>query len=164
MGPEKLLKKDVFLFLKQNKTAVISTVAAEGNAEAATIYYGVDNDFNFYFVTGEKTRKYANLKRNPRVSLVITDEYQLKTLQTEGEIKELYSVKKNSKSVKLLTEALSPTIMQTIAYIWDPIPPIMKMNVGSISIFRLKPKWMRWADFSGPVKKTKGHYFKLIIP
>jgi len=164
MGPEKLLKKDVFLFLKQNKTAVISTVSADNTAESAMIYYGVDNDFNFYFVTGEKTRKYANLMRNSRASLVIADEYQLKTLQIEGETEELYRVKKNSKAVKLLTEALSPTITQTIAYIWDPIPPIMKMNVGSICIFKLKPKWMRWADFSESVEKTKGYYFKLIIP
>lgn len=164
MVAHKIAKKDIYLFLKQNKSAVISTVNLENMPEGAEIYYGVDRDFNFYFVTGDKTRKYANIKRNPKAALTITDEYMLTTVQIEGAVEEVTSVKKNSKSVKLLTEALTPTVRQTIAHIWDPIPPILKMENGKIVIFKIKPYWLRYANFNEPVDKVNNTYFKLIIP
>ena len=164
MENHKITKKDIYLFLKQNKSAVISTVNLENMPEGAEIYYGIDKDFNFYFVTGDKTRKYANLKRNPKAALTITDEYMLTTVQLEGTVEEVKSVKKNSKSVQLLTEALSPTISQPIAHIWDPIPPILKMENGRIIIYKIKPYWLRYANFNEPADKTTGAYFKLIIP
>ena len=164
MAESKISKKDVYLFLKQNKSALISTINLENAPEGATIYYGVDKNFNFYFITSDKTRKYANLKRNPKAALTISDDYRLTTVQLEGVVEEVHSVKINSNSIKLLTEALTPTIRQTIAHIWDPIPPIMKMENGRIVIFKLKPYWLRWANFNEPVDKVQGHYFKLIIP
>jgi uncharacterized pyridoxamine 5'-phosphate oxidase family protein len=164
MDDHKISKQDIYLFLRQNKSAVISTVNLENMPEGATIYYGVDKDFNFYFVTGDKTRKYANLKRNPKAALAITDDYMLTTVQLEGLVEEIHSVKKNSNSVKLLTEALTPTIRQTIAHIWDPVPPILKMENGRIAIFKIKPYWLRYANFSESAEKAKGNYFKLIIP
>ena len=54
MENHKITKKDIYLFLKQNKSAVISTVNLENMPEGAEIYYGIDKDFNFYFVTGDK--------------------------------------------------------------------------------------------------------------
>ena len=87
----------------------------------------------------------------------------LKTVQIEGVAEEVHSVKKNSNSVKLLTEAISPTIRDTIAHIWDPIPPILKMENGRISIFKLQPYWIRFADFNKKVEKH-GDYFSLIMP
>jgi uncharacterized pyridoxamine 5'-phosphate oxidase family protein len=164
MEGKKITKRDIYLFLKQNKSAVISTVNLENMPEGALIYYGVDKDFNFYFVTGDKTRKYANIKRNPKAALTISDEYMLTTIQIEGSVEEVHSVKKNSNSVKLLTEVLSPTIRETIAHIWDPIPPILKMENGKIVIFKIKPYWLRYANFSESDEKAKGNYFKLIIP
>jgi nitroimidazol reductase NimA-like FMN-containing flavoprotein (pyridoxamine 5'-phosphate oxidase superfamily) len=164
MAEKKITKKDVYLFLKQNKSATISTVSVENTPEAATMYYGVDKGFNFYVVIWDKSRKYANFKRNPKVALVISDEYMLRTVQAEGEAEELKSVKINSSALKTLMEVLSPTVWQTIAHIWDPIPPILKMKNGAIAIFKIKITWLRWGDFSLPVKKGRVNFMQLIIP
>ena len=163
MTSNKILKQEILLFLKQNKSGVLSTVNLENMPEGALVYYGVDKSFNFYFITGDKTRKYANLKRSPKAALTISDEYMLKTVQIEGVVEEIHSVKKSSNSMKLLTEAIAPTIRDTIAHIWDPIPPILKMENGKISIFKLQPYWVRFADFNKKVEKH-GDYFSLIMP
>ena len=164
MSCKRVTKKDIYLFLKQNKHAVISTISADNTPESALMYYGVDKDLNFYVVAGDKSRKYPNMKRNPEVSLVISDEYMQKTVQAQGRTEELKKVKRNSKAIKLLTEALSPTVWQTIAHLWDPVPPIMKMHNGEIAIFKITPAWLRCADFSAPAGESNDEYFKLLIP
>jgi len=163
MTSNKILRREILLFLKQNKSAVISTVNLENMPEGGLIYYGVDKNFNFYFAAGDKTRKYANLKRNPKAALTISDEYMLATVQIEGLAEEVCSVKKNPNSVKLLTENLAPTIWETIAHLWDPIPPILKMNNGRIIIFKIKPYWIRFANFN-KTEDNADDYFKLIVP
>ena len=161
---KKITKKEIFLFLKQNKSATVSTVSFENTPEASTMYYGVDEHLTLYIAVGDKTRKYANLKRNPAIALVMTDEYMQQTVQAEGKAEEMHSVRNSSKAIKTLTEVLSPNIWQTIAHIWDPIPPIVKMNNGKIVIFKIKPTWMRWADFQVPVDKAGREFFQLLIP
>lgn len=164
MSCKRITKKDVYQFLKQNKHAVISTISIDNTPESSLIYYGVDRDLNFYIVIGDKSRKYPNMLRNSKVALVISDEYILKTVQVEGNAEELKKVKKNSKAITTLTKALSRNIWQTIAHIWEPIPPVIKMHSGIISIFKITPTWLRCADFSGPDGRSDEDYFKVLIP
>ena len=45
------LKKEALKFLNEQVTAALATVSVTGEPQVATIYYHVDNDFNFYFIT-----------------------------------------------------------------------------------------------------------------
>ena len=53
-------------FLKDHKSAVVATASRSGEPEAATLFYAIDNDFTFNFITDKESRKYKNLKENPQ--------------------------------------------------------------------------------------------------
>ena len=155
----KITKKQVLDFLKQHKHAGISTVTPKGLPEAATIYYGVDKHFNFYFPTGTLSRKFKNIQKNPHVALAVTDTKKLITVQMEGVAKVVYLTKKSINVVQTLTKALSPGLRETLQSLWDPVPPVIKMKNGDLAILQVEIKWVRWADFSLPVKETNGEYY-----
>lgn len=65
-------RRDILNFLKStdNITAALATVTPEGAPRVATIYYFVDDEFNFYFLTATNTQKYNNLIENSAASLI----------------------------------------------------------------------------------------------
>ncbi len=160
----KATKKDVLAFLKKTKCAAISTVTKSGKPEVSEVYFGVDDKFNIYVPTGSLSRKYKNLKNSKNVAFVVGNPDKQITIQIEGKASEMERVKKNSKALKALMAVLTPTIWETMAHLWDPIPPVLKMRDGDLVILKIEPTWIRWADFSLPVEKAKGEYFQQILP
>lgn len=70
-------------YLKTMETCVIATAGADGQPEAATIGFSHDDSFVILFGTNRSTRKYANLKANPKCALVVGFESP-QTVQIEG--------------------------------------------------------------------------------
>lgn len=65
-----LARKDALAFLREQNTVVLAT-AFEGQPFASTVYYFVDDDFNFYFATRQNTAKHNNVVLNPNVAFVV---------------------------------------------------------------------------------------------
>jgi PPOX class probable F420-dependent enzyme len=59
--------------LEGTRTAALATVRADGRPHVAPIWFTVDGD-DLIFNTGESTVKGANLRRDPRVALMVDDE------------------------------------------------------------------------------------------
>jgi PPOX class probable F420-dependent enzyme len=59
--------------LAQPRTAKLATVRADGRPRVAPIWFALGGDV-LYFTTWHTTVKAANLKRDPRVCLVVDDE------------------------------------------------------------------------------------------
>jgi uncharacterized protein YhbP (UPF0306 family) len=80
------IKKDALTFLQgsQQLTAVVASVDATGQPHAATIYYYVDADFNFFFLTATGTRKYQNLLTQHKSAIVVGTGPELTTIQGSG--------------------------------------------------------------------------------
>ncbi len=161
---KKVNRKNILAFLKASKCAVLSTVNNDGRPECAEVYFGVDNKFNIYIPTGSLTRKYKNLKNSKYVAFVVGDPKKQITLQIEGKISEMERLKKGSKALKALLEVLTPTTKEILSHLWDPIPPVLKMQNGDLVILKITPNWIRWADFSLTAKQAKGNYFTEITP
>src|SRR6056297_1910368 len=70
---DRATRQDVLNYLQapDRVVAALASVNFDGSPRAATIYYFVDNDFNFYFLTAAHTQKYNNLTRNPDASIAI---------------------------------------------------------------------------------------------
>ena len=132
-------KQDALLFLKENTLAVISTVSIENTPESATIYYVVDDNFNFYFMSETNSRKVNNFRANPHVALVIGTENAPVTAQVEGEVKEI----DNGEDFMLRYEQL-----QEISHKgqYTPLLEGLKDRPGGM-LFKLTPTWLRWTDF-----------------
>jgi nitroimidazol reductase NimA-like FMN-containing flavoprotein (pyridoxamine 5'-phosphate oxidase superfamily) len=80
------IQKNALAFLTESDrlTAVVGSSAADGNCHVATIYYYVDNNFNFYFLTATHSQKYNNLMENPNAALVVGFGPNQTTIQGQG--------------------------------------------------------------------------------
>lgn len=155
----KVTKKEVLAFLQKHKHCSIATVTPDGKPEAATIYYGIDKHFNFYFPTGTLSRKFKNLRKNPHVALVVSDTDKLITVQMEGVAQVIQMAKKDGVVLRTLIKSMTPSLRETLKDPWDPVPPVIKMKNGSLALLQVKLQWVRWADYSLSIKETKGVFF-----
>lgn len=156
---KKITKKDILKFLEDHQCASLSSISPKGFPNSAIVYYGIDKKFNIFVAISTESRKFRNISKNNNVAMAFSSLVKEITVQMEGAAQEITRVKPNKNAVKILTKALKPTITQTIAHIWDPIPPILKMACCEIVLLKISPKWIRWADFSQPPSKTRGKYF-----
>src|SRR5689334_23286813 len=72
-------------FLRQHRVAVQASVSATQGPQAAVVGFAVTDRFEIVFDTLDSTRKALNLRRNPKIALVIgglTGEER--TVQYEG--------------------------------------------------------------------------------
>ncbi len=126
-------KKVVIDFIKKNKIGTSSTISPDGKPEATSMAISQKDNLELIFQTPNNTRKYYNLKRNPRVAIVFgfdVDEFitiQYEGIAREAEAQEIdecrkIHINKGEKS-------------QEYAYL-----PQNKY-------FIVKPRWIRYWDF-----------------
>lgn len=80
------IKKSALEFLSDpaRLTAVIGTCPPDGDTHVATVYYYVNENFTFYFLTATNTQKYLNLLRNPNAAIVVGFGPSYTTIQGRG--------------------------------------------------------------------------------
>lgn len=81
------LKQEVLEALKRFNTCVIATVTEDSRPEAAIVGFSSDDEFGLVVGTSNRTRKYANLSKNPHVAIAIGDKEV--ELQYEGVVSPL---------------------------------------------------------------------------
>jgi PPOX class probable F420-dependent enzyme len=74
---------ELYRFLREHRLAVISTTGPEASPQAAVIGIAVTEALDIIFDTSTTSRKYANLRADPRVALVIGWDLG-QTVQLEG--------------------------------------------------------------------------------
>ena len=84
---ENLTRELLFTFLKQHRLGVIATASRDGMPEAALVNFAVTPDLELIFETTSATRKYSNLKNNPRAEMVIGWDAN-RTLQCRADVDE----------------------------------------------------------------------------
>lgn len=77
------LEEDALRFLRDSSTAVIAT-CLDGRPNASTIYFAIDDDFNFYYITKQNSRKNIDTAFNPLVALVVGTGPKKITIQARG--------------------------------------------------------------------------------
>ncbi len=74
MTNRKLLQSNIAKLLLSQKLAVLASQTPEGTAYASLIAFAATEDLqNIVMATPRATRKFANIKHNPKVSLLIDD-------------------------------------------------------------------------------------------
>lgn len=130
MNPRMLLD-----FLRLHRLAVQSSISPEDAAQAAIVGFAVTDHFEIVFDTLETTRKVRNLRRNPRIALVIGgwtpgDE---RTVQYEGEADE----PSGSELERL----------KKVYYAVYPDGP-SRMSWPGLIYVRVRPTWVRYSDYN----------------
>ena len=62
--------------LRGTKTGKLATVRGDGRPHVVPIWYDLDGDV-LVFTTGDRSVKYKNMKRDPRVSITVDDQTPL---------------------------------------------------------------------------------------
>lgn len=128
-------REDLLAFLASQEYGVLATLGPDGRPQAATIGIAVTPDLEIVFDTVQRTRKYANLRREPACCLVIGCSGAA-TVQYEGEARELAG------------EELER--YQKIYFARHPDGP-ERLKWEGIVYFAVRPRWIRFTRYGeGP--------------
>lgn len=140
-------------FLRSKMTAVISTISPAGQPMSATIYFEVDENFIFYFMTKKFTRKYENLEKNPEVALVIGTENEPATVQLQGRAEKILDPKEFDMRMNLLRKRFFKN---------DYVAPLFQLapEKNDMVLYRITPSWIRWLDLRD--ENVSGNFVQIL--
>jgi general stress protein 26 len=130
-------------FISQHKLAVMSSVASGNMPQAALVGIAVTPDLELIFDTVITSRKYQNLLLNPKIAFVIGWDDE-RTIQYEGNA-EIVQGKKLEEMKKIYFSVFPDG---TEREKWP-----------NIIYFCVRPKWIRFSDFSSAVPQIEEMHF-----
>jgi len=122
-------------FLRQHRLAVQASVSTAVASQAAVVGIAVTEQFEIVFDTLASSRKVQNLRRNPRLALVIGglvggDE---RTVQYEGIADEPFGVELER--------------LKRVYYAAYPDGP-SRLSWPGLTYIRVRPTWIRYSDYN----------------
>jgi general stress protein 26 len=123
-------------FLRLHRYGVEATHAAEGAPQAALVGFVINERLELFFDSFDSTRKVANLRRDPRIALVIGGQTlgDERTVQYEGEVEEL---------------SAGPELDEFKRQYFAVLPDgLRRSRLPRITYFRVRPRWIRYSDLN----------------
>ena len=118
--------------LRNHKLAVESSLHADGRPQAAVVGFAVSDELEIVFDTVTTSRKYHNLKRDPRCALVIGWDAEI-TVQIEG----------------VADEPTGDDLARLKACYFVAYPDGReRARWPTIAYIRVRPRWIRYSDFT----------------
>ncbi|KKQ34358.1 MAG: hypothetical protein US51_C0042G0010 [Microgenomates group bacterium GW2011_GWA2_37_6] len=116
-------------------------LAADGPT-ASTLYYGVDEDFNFYIVTSPLSEHGVNFSKNPNVACVVVDTNQkmFKTKHRSGVQIKGKTMQASDKNLKKALDIWSHANKEMSEKFFKNI----SQNIWKDRVFVIKPKEIKW--------------------
>ena len=144
-------------FLSTQMIAHVATVSTSNLPHIASVYYMADQALNIYFVTQMNTLKFQNLKYNPIISIEVTDEQSLRTIQARGKAAVCTDQKESISVINQISQIVRYNVL------WTP-PTIMHNFNSSATVIKFKPEWLRLADFRELTPKRLEEIFIPVLP
>jgi general stress protein 26 len=135
--------EQVFKFLDGERLGVLATVTGDGTPQAALVGVAATPELELIFDTVKSSRKYPNLKNNPRIAFVIGCSTEV-TVQYEGTAEELAG------------ESLAKYKKIYFAKFTDG--PEREAWPG-ITYFVVRPKWVRYCDYNPKSRRIEERTF-----
>ncbi|MGW1495485.1 pyridoxamine 5'-phosphate oxidase family protein [Streptomyces sp. NBC_00191] len=125
-------RDELIWFLRRYKLAVQSTVTPDGAPQAAVVGFAVSDDLEIVFDTVETTRKWLNLRADPRIALVIGWDDAI-TAQIEG-----------------VADFPTGAELERIQACYFTAYPDGRDRLSwpGITHVRVRPTWVRYSDFT----------------
>ena len=135
--------KEIYDFMNAERFGVLTTAANSGQPQAALMGFAVTPELELIFDTVRSSRKYPNLKQNPRVAWVVGCTTEV-TVQYEGEAEEL--------------EGAALTKYKPIYFQKFTDGPARE-NWAGMTYFVVRPKWVRYCDYNPGTRRIEEHRF-----
>ena len=121
----------VYEFIAARKYGVISSIGPGGEPQSALVGIAVSPDLEIVFDTVKTSRKYPNLKVDPRIAVVTGWEGE-QTVQFEG----------------LAVEPENGELQRAKAIYFAAWPSgVERQKWPGIAYFLIRPAWVRYSDF-----------------
>ena len=131
----------LYAFLAAHTVLALATIGPNGEPQAADVYYACPRDLMLYFVSAPDSRHAANIARDPRVAGTVHAQSMgwrdIRGVQLEGICTRLTGAEQTAAWAQYL--ARFPFILTD---------PTLLLALKKVSIFRVKPHWLRWIDNS----------------
>ena len=122
-------------FILLQRLAVVSSVTADGTPQSALVAVAVTRELELVFDTLNTSRKYVNLKRDPRISAVLGgwQEGDERTVQYEG-----------------IADFPAGAELESIQRTYFDVFPDSRYRLSwpGICYVRVKPAWVRFSNFN----------------
>src|SRR5581483_7954663 len=138
--PDTASRAEALAFLKEHRTGVLATLSPQGTPRARFLYYTCDDQFNIYFLTLANTRKVEDLRMSGEAAFVVAVEDVPQTVQMEGVVEDL--------SNRPTDDAVINDIFDAIKSNAQYHAPLTRFDAAEVHFFRLKPRWVRWGNFT----------------
>src|ERR1035437_4770870 len=146
------IKDKAFKFIKEQHFAVIATASTIGEPQAATMGFCVDNDFTFYFISINGSRKLDNLKNNDDFAIVVGFGPQPMTIQGGGKAKIVNDVPDD------LFQKMVGAVPNADITKW----PIVQLAKNGFSTIIVRPSWMEWLNLNPDSDSYQEDFYKII--
>jgi len=138
-----MTKAELFEFMASQTLAVLGSISLEGAPQSALVEIAVTDKLEIVFDTLDTARKYQNLIADRRACFVIGWEDE-KTVQYEGE------------AVLLKDRELG---WYRSLYVERRVNANERQNWPGIAYFVVRPRWIRFSDFSHLPPLIEEHTF-----
>ena len=124
-------RAELLRLTQQRYTATLATTSSNGQPQAAPMRYAVTDDFEIVMGTLHTSRKFANLRRNSKVAVLIWD--SLFSIQIDG----------------AFDQPSGPDLERLRDFFANENPLEARIRGGRPAhvYFRIKPVWARYSDF-----------------
>ena len=130
--------------MQANRAAALATVSKDGIPHVAIVYCATYEDLSAYFMTRVESRKFTNLRHQPKVALAFTDEPRLQTVQLTGVSERVEDFKQEHAIWHELIRLRIPSISR------KPVPAIQIFEAGGtneLAIIKVTPTELTFASF-----------------
>jgi hypothetical protein len=120
-------------FMRRHRLAIEASVSAQTGPQAAVVGFVVSDAGEVFFDTLSSTRKCENLRRDPRIALVVGWDEE-RTVQYEG----------------IADEPRGAELARLKELYFSAFPDgRTRESWPGITYFRVRPVWVRYSDFTG---------------
>lgn len=141
-GPQDLTKELLCHFIRECRLGVVATASPDGSPEAALVNVAVTPDLEILFESTDATRKFPNLRHNPRAEMVIGWDND-RSLQCRGPVDE-----PEGREGERLKAAYLAAFPQSESH----------RDWPGNHYFRLRPAWVRFSDYNMPRKISEREF------
>jgi general stress protein 26 len=136
--------QEAYEFTNKERLALLSTVTDTGQPQSALLGMAVTQPLEIIFDKVKSSRKYPNLKKNPRVAWVLGCTTEV-TVQYEG-VAEGVSGRRVGQVQKDLFRRISG---------WTPV----RESWPGITYFVVRPTWVRYCDYNPESRRIEERKF-----
>ncbi|HXD76718.1 MAG TPA: pyridoxamine 5'-phosphate oxidase family protein [Puia sp.] len=122
--------------LRSHRLGVLASLSETGRPEAALVGIAVTSGLEIVFDTVTSSRKYANIRADSRVALVIGWKHEI-SIQYEGDAREL-------------SAAVADDVYREAYYAVFPEGRERTAGWAGLTHFVVRPTWIRYSNFNPP--------------